>query len=71
MNERATIPRDRFDAIRAMLHNCVNRGPASQNREQRADFRAYAEGVVAWVAGIDAAKGDALRELLARIDWAR
>lgn len=65
----ARASREDFDRTKAILHNCVVHGPASQNREAGDDFRAYLQGLVAWVATGDAARGDRLRETFARIAW--
>jgi hypothetical protein len=71
VNEHPTVPRDRYDQIRAMLHNCARLGPNSQNRERRVDFRAHVEGLVAWISGVDPGRGEVLEKALARIDWSQ
>ncbi|MFZ5480118.1 MAG: reverse transcriptase family protein [Myxococcota bacterium] len=71
VNDRPAFPRDRWDAIRAMLHNCVVHGPSTQDRVGGRDFRAHVLGLVAAVQAIDPKRGGRLAELAARIDWSR
>jgi hypothetical protein len=71
VNEHPAVPRDRYDQIRAMLHNCARLGPASQDRERRGDFRAHVEGLVAWISGVDPRRGKVLEKALERIDWSQ
>jgi hypothetical protein len=69
VNDRPSIPRADREALRALLHNCARHGPASQNRDEHADFRAHLRGRVAWVASIDARQGARLQALFDRIRW--
>jgi len=69
LNEKPAVPRRERDRLEAILHNCVRRGPAGENRDQRPDFRAFLQGRVAWVEHMHAAHGVRLRTLLDRIDW--
>jgi hypothetical protein len=69
VNVRPSIARQEYDRLKAILHNCVRQGPASQNREGRRDFRAYLVGKVAYVAQINPRRGAMLQELLAQIAW--
>ncbi len=68
-NAGVNVIRADFDVLKATLTNCVRTGPASQNREGHAAFRAHLEGRVGFVESINAAKGMRLREVMARIDW--
>jgi len=70
VNERPGTGRRQTDALRALLHNCVRHGPASQDREGRGDaFRAHLEGRVGWVEHVHPARGAALRRELERVVW--
>lgn len=69
VNAKPSLPRDELDRLKATLHNCVAHGPASQNRDGRADFRAWLAGKVAWVASVHPARGARLRAMLERIRW--
>lgn len=69
VNERPTIARDEVKRLEAVLFNCARHGPASQNREERADFRGHLQGRVAYVHGIDAKRAARLTQLLQQIRW--
>lgn len=69
VNERPHVGRAEVDRLKAVLHNCVRHGPASQNREGVPDFRGHLTGRVAWVAQHDAVRGARLRAQLAAVDW--
>lgn len=69
VNERPHVGRREVDALRALLHNCVVHGPASQDRVGQVDWRAHLEGRVGWVAQHDPGRGRRLAALLSRIDW--
>lgn len=69
VNERLAVARADVEALRAILHNCIRFGPASQNRANLPDFRAHLEGRVSWIASIDPGKGRKLAAQLARIRW--
>jgi RNA-directed DNA polymerase len=69
VNAKLAVPRFEVERLRAILHNCARTGPATQNRDGHADFRAHLQGRIAWVASIDAAKGARLRAIAGRIVW--
>lgn len=71
VNGRANLPRDEFDRLKAILHQCVVHGHAAQNRERRPHWREYLQGRVAWAAQLNPAKAEQLKRLLDRIDWDR
>lgn len=71
VNEHPNLPRDAFDRLKAILHRCVVDGPAGQNREGQADWRAHLQGRVAWAAQLNPARGARLKALFDRIDWHR
>ncbi len=71
VNARPNLPRDEFDRLRATLHRCVVDGPAGQNRDGHADWRAHLQGRVAWAAQLNPVKAVKLRKLLDRVDWSR
>src|SRR6185436_7849945 len=53
VNEQLSAPRDEIERLRATLHNCRRHGPATQNRDGHADFRAHLRGRVAWIRALD------------------
>lgn len=71
VNEHPNLARDEFDRLKATLFRCVVSGPAGQNRDGHADWRAHLQGRVAWAAQLNPAKAQRLKALLDRIDWAR
>jgi hypothetical protein len=69
VNDKLAVARDEIDRLRAMLHNCVRTGPAAQNRDGHADFRAHLLGRVSWVGSLDPTKGAKLMAMFERIAW--
>lgn len=70
VNARINVARDAYDRLKATLHNCVRRGPASEDREHHADFRAHLAGRIAHVTSLNPARGEKLTRIFERIDWA-
>jgi hypothetical protein len=68
-NRRLNIWRADFDRLKAILTNCVRHGPAGQNRDGHADYRAHLEGRVGYMESINPEKGRKLRSILQRIEW--
>lgn len=66
VNERPNVTRVEYDRLKAIIHNAVRHGPASQGA---AADRAHLEGRIAWVASLNPARGEKLRRGLAQIDW--
>jgi RNA-directed DNA polymerase len=71
VNARPNISRQQYDVLKAILHNCVRHGPASQNRQQHPEFAAHLLGRIAHVSHLNAARGAKLRTLYEKIDWSR
>lgn len=70
VNRRLNVPRDEFDRLKAILHNCtLSGGPHSQNREGHERFHEHLRGRIAYVEMIHPARGARLRALFDRIDW--
>lgn len=69
LNERPNVPREQFDQLKAILHNAVRHGPATENRENRSDFQAHLRGRIAHVESIHPPRGARLRKLFDSIDW--
>lgn len=69
VNRHPNIDQNELDTLKAVLTNCIRHGPHTQNREGHADFRAYLQGKVAYVAMVNPARGARLRALLDRIVW--
>lgn len=58
-----------FDALKAVLTHCVGCGPASQNRDGHADFRAHLAGRVAHAVMVNRVRGAKLKAIFERIVW--
>jgi len=71
VNRQPNLPRDEFDRLKAILHQCVQHGPNSQNRESRPHWRDHLRGRVAWAAQVNPRKAQRLIRLLDAIDWTR
>lgn len=69
VNSHPNLARAEFDALKAVLTNCVRHGPGSQNRDSHTDFRAHLKGRVAHVAMLNATKGAKLKAIFERIAW--
>jgi len=71
VNRQPNLPRDEFDNLKAILHQCVRHGPTSQNRESKVQWREHLQGRVAWAAQVNPSKAQRLIRLLDAIDWTR
>lgn len=69
VNAHCNVARAGFDALKAVLHNCVRHGPAGQNLAEIADFRRHLEGRVCWVEQVNPRRGAKLRRVFERIEW--
>lgn len=69
VNQHPNAPRDDYDRLRALLHRCALNGPASDDLEGHADFRAHLRGRIAWVGQFSPARRAKLEALFARIAW--
>ncbi|MCR6482801.1 reverse transcriptase family protein [Amycolatopsis sp. OK19-0408] len=69
VNDVPAVARADYDALRALLHNCVRHGPAAQNRHGHPDFRAHLRGRIAWIAATSPARSAKLRQLFDQITW--
>jgi RNA-directed DNA polymerase len=66
VNSAPAVPREEFDALRALLHNAIYTGLEEQNREGHADFAAYVAGRIAWVGHRHPSRSSKLRSLFDR-----
>ena len=70
INAHPAVPRPERDELRAILHNCVVHGWASQARGlSRDEFREHLLGRVAWVGSLHPAHGHRLCAIADQIDW--
>ncbi len=68
-NQRMNVARSNFDQLKAILTNCVQQGPESQNREFRPHFRLHLDGRVGFVETINPSRGKRLRTIFNKIQW--
>jgi hypothetical protein len=71
VNEKPNVSREDYDRLKAILNNCVRRGPSTQNREQHPAFSAHLRGRIGHVLHLNPARGRKLLALYERIDWSR
>ncbi|MEK6235388.1 MAG: reverse transcriptase family protein [Planctomycetales bacterium] len=69
VNAHPNLPRDEYDRLKALLFNCVRRGPESQNRANHPDFRAFLAGKTAHAALLNEARARKLWTLFEQINW--
>jgi len=69
VNEKPNLRRQDWDQLKAILHNCVQHGPESQNRDGHPDFRAHLQGRVSHALWLNPQRGEKLRGLLQQIHW--
>lgn len=69
VNRHPNIPRKDYDELKAVLHNSVLHGAATQNLQNRPDFRAHLAGKISYVASVNPAKAQRLKLLFDQIDW--
>ncbi len=67
VNAHPNVSRDSFDQLKAILHNCLINGLATENRHDHPDFRAHLEGRIGWVYSLNPTRGEKLRAMLAAI----
>jgi RNA-directed DNA polymerase len=68
VNATPNVARAEYDRLRAILHNAARHGPSGQGLAGR---QAQLEGRIAWVASLNAARGEKLARRFAEIDWSR
>ena len=67
VNAHPAVPREEYDALRALLHNAARTGLAEQNRDGHPDFRAHVAGRIAWVGYRHPARAAKLAALLSAV----
>ena len=69
VNSHPNMRRSEFDALKAILNNCVRHGPEGQNRAGLADFRSHLLGRIAFCEQANAGRGKKLRAMFEAIGW--
>jgi RNA-directed DNA polymerase len=68
-NQRVNMPRAEYDNLRAILHNCCQLGPASQNKESHPHFREHLLGRIAYWSNLCPERAAKLRAMFDKIVW--
>ena len=71
VNQSPRVARTEVDTLRAILHNCRQHGPSTQNRDDHPAFAEHLRGRIAWVAQHDSTRGARLLAEHNAIDWSR
>jgi hypothetical protein len=69
LNRHLNVRRVEYDRLKAILTNCLRHGPASQNRDGHKDFKAHLAGRIAYVARLNASRGQRLWAAFNRVAW--
>jgi hypothetical protein len=69
VNQRLNVPRKHYETLKAILHNCIRFGPASQNRDSHPHFERHLRGRISHVASIHPQRGAKLLKMHQRVDW--
>ena len=69
INQKPNLPRSEFDRLKAILHNCIHQGPASQNHQGHDNFKAHLAGRIAYVGWLNRARGERLQRMWQAIEW--
>lgn len=71
VNKQTNLSRRDFDLLKAILHNCIKKGPSTQNRSNHPNFKEHLRGRVAHALHIGPERGAKLKKLFDQIDWSR
>jgi hypothetical protein len=69
LNQHVNLPREEYDQLKAIIHNCVTHGPVSQNRASIVDFRMHLAGRIAHLEMLNPPRGQKLRNEFEKIRW--
>jgi hypothetical protein len=71
VNSRPNVSRRDYDILKAVLTNCVRRGPSTQNHDRHEKFASHLLGRITHVSQLNPLRGAKLRALYSQIDWNR
>jgi hypothetical protein len=69
LNQHVNLPREEYDQLKAIIHNCVTHGPVSQNRAAIVNFERHLAGRIAHVEMLNPPRGRKLRNEFEKIRW--
>lgn len=69
VNRKPSLGRDEYRQLRAIVHNCLERGPSSQNRGNLPNFRAHLRGRISHLHQVNTKLGSRLLSDFNKIVW--
>jgi hypothetical protein len=69
LNDQGNVPREEYDGLKAIVYNCVRRGPDGENRFKISNFREHLRGRIAHMALLNPKRGEKLLAMFAKIEW--
>lgn len=69
VNRKTNIPREHYDRLKAMLHNCLRHGPNKQTAMGVSVFKNHLAGHIAQVAAIHPTRGARLKRMYDQVRW--
>jgi hypothetical protein len=69
VNVTPNIPRENYDRLKAMLHNCLQYGADTQCNSGLREFRNHVAGHIAHLAAINPSRAARLRDMFDRVQW--
>lgn len=69
LNEKPNLARPAYDALKAVLTNCLRHGPSTQNHAGHPAFREHLQGRVAHATAVNPGKGARLQAIFDAITW--
>ncbi len=68
LNKHHNIPRQEYDRLKAILHNCICKGVESQNK-CHPNFYAFLKGKLNYLSMLNPSKAEKLEKMFLQIDW--
>lgn len=69
VNRTPNLPRQQYDRLKAMLHNCARHGPATQTDSGIGVLRDHLAGHIAHLSAIHPVRGLRLKRLFDQVQW--
>jgi RNA-directed DNA polymerase len=69
VNSWPAVPREEYDNLRALLHNCIIAGVAEQNRNDHNDFRAHVYERIARIGETNETRRAKLLSMASQVNW--
>ena len=68
LNKHHNMPRKDYQQLKAILHNCLTKGVASQARGH-SNYYAFLKGKISHLVALNPAKAEKLQKMFVQIDW--